>query len=197
MIVLETHPGGDYLAEDEVVDHSDPGVREVSERLWKRAGADPIRFARLGFELTRDEIAHAWDAGDRRVTVSASETLREGVGLCFAKAHLLTALLRARGIPAGLCYQRLTEDGRRYQVHGLMAVHLRGRWHRQDPRGNRPGIEAEFSLGAERLAWPVRPNLGEIDYPQLYVRPHPAIVFALRAADDALKLGAGGLPEAL
>jgi len=39
------------------------------------------------------------------VTCSASEVLREGTGICFAKSHLLAALLRAVGIPAGLCYQ--------------------------------------------------------------------------------------------
>jgi transglutaminase-like putative cysteine protease len=197
VVALKAHPGGDYLGADSVIDHGHPAVREVAERLWARANGDPIEFARLAYELARDEIAHAWDAGDRRVTVSASETLREGVGLCFAKAHLLTALLRARGIPAGLCYQRLTDDARHHQVHGLSAVYLRGRWHRQDPRGNTLGVQAEFSLGTERLAWPVRPELGELDYPEIYVRPHPAIVFALRAAEDALRLCAGGLPEAL
>lgn len=197
MVALQAHPGGDYLSADPVIDHGHPDVRELAERLWNRARRDPIEFARRAYELARDEIAHAWDAGDRRITVSASETLREGVGLCFAKAHLLAALLRARGIPAALCYQRLTENGRHYQVHGLIAVYLRGRWHRQDPRGNTLGVQAAFSLGTERLAWPVRPELGELDYPELYVRPHPAVVFALRAAEDALMLYAHGLPEAL
>lgn len=197
MVALKADRGGDYLATDAVIDHADPLVFQVAERLWVKAGGDPVPFARLAYERVRDGIAHAWDAGDRRVTVSASETLREGVGLCFAKAHLLTALLRARGIPAALCYQRLTENGRHFQVHGLVAVYLRGRWHRQDPRGNNLAVQAEFSLGSERLAWPVRPELGELDYPELYVRPHPAIVFALRAADDALALSADGLPDAL
>lgn len=197
MTALRAHSGGDYLAADEVVDHRAPSVIALGDRLWSEAEGDPIQFSRLAYEFVRDEIAHASDVGDRRLTLTASETLREGVGLCFAKSHLFVAVLRARGIPAGLCYQRLTEGGHNFQIHGLAAVYLRGRWHRQDTRGNHSGIDAEFSIGAERLAWPVRPELGEVDYPEIYVRPHPAIVFAHRVADDALKLCAGGLPEAL
>jgi transglutaminase-like putative cysteine protease len=81
---------------------------------------------------------HSLDAGDPRVTVTAAQILIEGVGLCYAKSHLLIALLRSRGIPAGLCYQRLTDGDSGHMVHGLVAVHLDGGWHRQDPRGNKP-----------------------------------------------------------
>ncbi|WP_338430147.1 transglutaminase domain-containing protein [Synechococcus elongatus] len=31
-------------------------------------------------------------------------------GYCYAKSHLLVALLRACSIPAGFCYQRLSFD---------------------------------------------------------------------------------------
>lgn len=44
------------------------------------------------------------------VTWRASDVLRRGTGLCFAKAHLLAALLRAVGVPCGLCYQVLRCD---------------------------------------------------------------------------------------
>jgi transglutaminase-like putative cysteine protease len=145
----------------------------------------------------RDGVRHSWDAQDRRVTLSASETLRVGVGLCFAKAHLLAGLLRAEGIPTGLCYQRLTEDGSSFVVHGLVAVHLQGRWHRQDPRGNKPGVDAQFSLTTEQLAWSVRTDQRERDYVQLLVSPHPDVVRALRDATDILALCRGGLPSHL
>lgn len=43
-------------------------------------------------------------------------------------------------------------------LHGLVAVRFHGAWHRQDPRGNKPGVEARFSLTGERLASsPTRP----------------------------------------
>ncbi|CAJ1493055.1 hypothetical protein MU0083_000116 [[Mycobacterium] kokjensenii] len=87
------------------------------------------------------------------------------------------------GIPAGLCYQRLV-DGDGHVLHGLVAVYLDGAWHRQDARGNKDGVDAQFCLGTERLARPVDESLGEIDYPQLYVSP-------------VLALCDGGLPNRL
>lgn len=56
----------------------------------------------------------------------ASEVLLEGTGFCYAKCQLLVAMLRANGIPAGFCYQRLMRDdtGTTFVLHGLAAVHL-------------------------------------------------------------------------
>lgn len=34
------------------------------------------------------------------MTISASDVLREGVGICWAKANLFAALLRVNGVPA-------------------------------------------------------------------------------------------------
>jgi transglutaminase-like putative cysteine protease len=100
-------------------------------------------------------------------------------------------------VPAGLCYQRLTDDGARFEVHGLAAVFLKDAWRRVDPRGNKPGVDAQFSLDAEQLAWPTRAELGEVDYPDVLVQPHPAVVSAFTQATDMLELCAGGLPCAL
>lgn len=75
-------------------------------------------------------------------------------------------------------------------MHGLIAVRLPGRdrWDRQDPRGNKPGVDAQFSLDEERLAWPVRPEAGEVDYPVLYAAPHPAVLRGLRSAGNRPQL---------
>ncbi|MBI2949982.1 MAG: hypothetical protein HYY23_20300 [Verrucomicrobia bacterium] len=45
-------------------------------------------------------------------------------GFCYAKSHLLAALLRARGIPAALCYQRLAFDaaGSAFCLHGCLPL---------------------------------------------------------------------------
>lgn len=185
-----------YLAADAVIDHDEPTVSALASRLRDGRATDDA-FAKAAFEFVRDEIAHSWDVQDRRVTLSASQTLRDGVGLCFSKSHLLVAVLRSQGVPAGLCYQRLTDDGRHFDLHGLVAVFLDGAWHRQDPRGNKPGIDAEFSLEEERLAWPVRTELGERNYPQVFVRPHPSVVAALTRTSDMLDLCDGGLPSSL
>ena len=97
----------EYLEKSEYVDYDDPGVKSVAERL-KAGSKDELSLIKNTYDFVRDEIKHSWDAQDSRVTVSASDTLREGVGICWAKANLLAALLRANGIPAGFSYQRLT-----------------------------------------------------------------------------------------
>ncbi|MGX1371946.1 transglutaminase-like putative cysteine protease [Streptomyces canus] len=166
-----------YLAADEVIDHGHPTVRETAARLAAEA-VDSYDYARLAFEYVRDTIPHSHDSGDLRVTWRASDVLEQGTGICYAKAHALTALLRAEDIPTALCYQRLDV------VHGLVAVRFNGAWHRQDPRGNKPGVDAQFSLDGERLAFTPAPESDETDYPVLYAEPHPAVLSVLKAAPD-------------
>ncbi len=183
-----------YLASDEIIDGDHPRIVELAAELRARQASE-VDYARAAFEYVRDGVAHSFDAEDPRMSITASETLTNGVGLCFAKSHLLAALLRTQGIPAGLCYQRLTDDGSDFTLHGLIAIHLDGAWHRQDPRGNRPGVDARFSLGEERLAWPVRPELGERDDRRIRVTPLPSVITALRSTQDVLTFRGGGLPS--
>ncbi|MFJ1970105.1 transglutaminase domain-containing protein [Streptomyces sp. NPDC087903] len=173
-----------YLAADEVIDHDRPVVREVAARLAADA-QDSYSYARAAYEFVRDTIPHSADSGDLRVTWRASDVLEQRTGICFAKAHALAALLRAEDIPTALCYQRLTHDeGGGHVVHGLVAVRFNGAWHRQDPRGNKPGVDAHFSLDGERLAWIPDAQSSEMDYPVLYAEPHPVVLGALKAAPD-------------
>lgn len=173
-----------YLVADEVIDHHHPRVRQAAAQLAKGV-ADSYSYARAAFEYVRDTIPHSQDAGDPRVTWRASDVLEQGTGICYAKAHALTALLRAEDIPTALCYQRLAhDDGDGHVVHGLVAVRFNGAWHRQDPRGNKPGVNARFSLEGEQLAWVPDPVAGERDHPVLYAAPHPAVLHALKAAVD-------------
>ncbi|WP_406377452.1 transglutaminase domain-containing protein [Streptomyces sp. NBC_00197] len=176
-LIQETSDLSAYLAADEVVDHHHPLVRATAARL--AAGADDsYAYARSAFEFVRDTIPHSQDAGDPRVTWRASDVLERRTGICYAKAHALAALLRAEDIPTAFCYQQLGE------VHGLVAVRFHGAWHRQDPRGNKPGVDARFSLDGERLAFTPDPESNELDYPVLYAEPHPAVLGVLKAAPD-------------
>ncbi|MFE7216482.1 transglutaminase domain-containing protein [Streptomyces sp. NPDC057611] len=177
-----------YLAADEVIDHEHPMVRETAARLAEGV-ADSYAYARSAYEFVRDGIPHSQDAGDPRVTWRASHVLRLRTGICYAKAHALAALLRAEDIPTALCYQRLAHDeGGGHVVHGLVAVRFNGAWHRQDPRGNKPGVDARFSLAGERLAFVPDPKSNEMDYPVLYAEPHPVVLAALTAAPDRPRL---------
>ncbi|SNX56555.1 transglutaminase superfamily protein [Streptomyces sp. TLI_55] len=170
-----------YLAADEVIDHDHPLVRQAAARLARDA-EDSYAYARLAFEFVRDTIPHSQDSGDPRVTWRASDVLEQGTGICYAKSHALAALLRAEDIPTALCYQKFDE------VHGLVAVRFNGAWHRQDPRGNKPGVDAQFSLDGERLAWVPDLESNELDYPVLYAEPHPAVLSVLKAAPDRSSL---------
>ncbi|MEV0898888.1 transglutaminase family protein [Actinoplanes sp. NPDC049802] len=179
---------GSYLGGDEIVETAHPGVRALAADL-RAAHPGDEDFARAAFEWVRDRVRHSVDAQDPRVTLTAGEVLGARVGLCYAKSHLLAAVSRAGGIPTGLCYQQFAGESGPV-LHGLVAVHLDGRWHRQDPRGNRPGIDARFRLDTEQLAFPV----AERDFPEVHVSASPAVVAALRGAGDVLELCRTGLP---
>lgn len=182
-----------YLGFDDVIDGDAPGVAALAADL-RRASVDEVAFARAAFEWVRDNIGHSYDIADPRVTVAASDVLAEGVGLCYAKSHLLVALLRGGAVPAGMCYQRLGSPAEGWFLHGLVAVYLNGRWHRLDPRGNKPGIDAQFSLTNERLAYVPEPASSEVDYPEVFVAPVKEVVAVLRTATDVL---AAELPSGL
>ncbi|MFD0149760.1 transglutaminase-like domain-containing protein [Streptomyces sp. NPDC055721] len=187
MELVQQHPEiSAYLATGEAVDHDHPLVGEVADRLAVDH-PDAYSYAEAAYAYVRDTIPHSQDSGDLRVTWRASDVLEQRTGICYAKSVAYAALLRARGIPAALCYQRLADDdGSNPVIHGLVALLLpgEGEWARQDVRGNKPGVDARFSLTEERLAWTVRPELGEVDYPLLYAEPHPAVLGALKAAPD-------------
>ncbi|MFE9450352.1 transglutaminase domain-containing protein [Streptomyces sp. NPDC006739] len=183
-LIQDTPDLSRYLTADEVIDHDHPLVRETAAHLAKEA-ADSYAYARAAYEFVRDVIPHSADAEDPRVTWRASDVLGQRTGICHAKAHALAALLRAEDIPTALCYQRLRhDDGSGHVVHGLVAVRFHGAWHRQDPRGNKPGVAAGFSLDGERLAWLPDPESDEADYPTLYAAPHPDVLAVLKAAPD-------------
>ncbi|MEV6831496.1 transglutaminase family protein [Amycolatopsis sp. NPDC051102] len=180
----------DYLAADAVVDHEHPSIRALLGTL-RPAGDDPVHRAEAAFLFVRDEVEHVIDAGDPRVTWRASDVLRERVGICYAKAHLLAALLRAQGIPAGFCYQELSA------LHGLNAVYLHGRWSRLDARGNRTGAGGEFSLDEEKLAWPVDAARGERDHPEIHPAPAAVVVDFLMTVPPGPGWYENGLPRTL
>ncbi|WP_019355701.1 transglutaminase-like domain-containing protein [Streptomyces sp. AA1529] len=173
-----------YLAADDVVDHTHPLVRETAARLRSGTDGDAAAYARAAYEFVRDTIPHSADVEDWRITCRASDVLAQRIGICHAKSHALVALLRAEGVPAGFCYQKLNV------LHGLIAVRLPDsrHWVRQDARGNKPGVNAQFRLDREQLAFPVWPEKGECDYPVLYAEPHPVVVRALRQATGPARL---------
>jgi transglutaminase-like putative cysteine protease len=184
-MALESPSPTRFLGADDIIESRHPAIVALGRELRCDHGTDAA-FAHAAFDWVRDSVAHAYDAQDNRVTLTASEVLRERVGLCYAKSNLLAAILRSQSVPAGLCYQRLGNPDEGFFVHGLVAVYLVGAWHRQDPRGNKRGVHAQFSLSEERLPWTVDEGQGERDYPQIYQSTAPEVVAALRSARDIL-----------
>lgn len=166
-----------YLESTEYIDWDAPEVLSKARHL--AAGiTNPEQIAQKCFEFVRDEIKHSGDYQLNPVTCKASEVLRHGTGYCYAKSHLLAALLRANQIPAGLCYQRLTisDDGPQFCLHGLNAVYLaQYGWYRIDARGNKAGVSADFCPPFEKLAFPII-SVGEADLPEIWSEPLPQIV---------------------
>jgi transglutaminase-like putative cysteine protease len=166
-----------YLRSTEIIDWQHPNVLRLARQL---ASDDPLTTAKACFEWVRDEIRHSYDYHLNPITCRASDVLHAGTGFCYAKSHLLTALLRANHLPAGLCYQRFRQDDGTYCLHGLNAVHLSDfGWYRIDARGNKPNVNAQFVPPVEQLAFTLDAAVGEIDLPDLYADPLPLVVTAL------------------
>ena len=170
-----------YLTSTEFIDWDEPSVLNQAKEL--AAGLhSPEDIVKECFEFVRDEIKHSWDFKLNPITSKASDVLKHGTGYCYAKSHLLAALLRANQIPAGLCYQRLTiaEDQSSFCLHGLNAVYLQSfGWYRVDARGNKEGVIAEFCPPVEKLAFPII-TLGEADLPEVWAEPLPIVIQALQ-----------------
>lgn len=172
----------EYLKSTGVIDWQDHRVRSRASELAQSVSRE-LQIARRCFEWVRDHIQHSADYQRNPVTCAASEVLKHGTGYCYAKSHLLAALLRANGIPAGFCYQRLSIDdqGAPYSLHGFNAVYLADfGWYKVDCRGNKPGVDAQFCPPQERLAF--RLNFPEErNFPEILPEPLPVVVKALRA----------------
>jgi transglutaminase-like putative cysteine protease len=169
-----------FLQASIYIDWQHPAVL-AKARALADGGEDQTEIARRCFEFVRDEIRHSWDYRMNPVTCKASEVLEHATGYCYAKSHLLAALLRANTIPAGLCYQRLSlaGNGAPYCLHGLNAVWLPDHgWYRIDARGNKPGVDAQFCPPRERLAFSSNGSL-EADLPEIWSEPLPVVIKVL------------------
>ncbi len=184
-----------YLESSEYINWQQQDV--LAKALSLAEGLDSEEaIVKACFEFVRDEIKHSWDYQINPVTCKASEVLKQGTGYCYAKSHLLAALLRANKIPAGLCYQRLTISGDQapFCLHGLNAVYLKDHgWYRIDPRGNKEGVNAEFCPPKEQLAFPLLTK-GETDLPEIWAEPLAVVVDTLTQFSDFLEV-ANNLPD--
>jgi transglutaminase-like putative cysteine protease len=175
-----------FLAASAAIDRDHPAVQRLAREVRWPHDIDTMRAA---YDTVRDCYPHSMDIDAPEVSVSASDVLRHGHGICFAKSHLLAAVLRACGVPTGLSYQKLA-GGERMFLHALNVVWLREqeRWIRLDARGNKPGVDAKFSVEIEHLAFPTQFDRGERDLAEIHALPLPSALAALRRSRTAAEL---------
>lgn len=198
----------DYLQVSEFIDYEEVTVMECATQLsFELEPSDHLAIAKRCFEYVRDDIHHTADYDIDIITCKASDVLKYKTGFCYAKSHLLVALLRANNIPAGLCYQRLSIAGddnysssstQQYCLHGLTAIYLsgvshNGGWYRVDARGNKPGVDAQFTPPNEKLAFELTDG-NEIDFNLIYQNPWPEIITTL-TVNSSLTIVSNNLPD--
>ncbi|WP_373036226.1 transglutaminase family protein [Sulfurimonas sp.] len=170
-----------FLKETELVNFSHPEIEKLASELTKGTLTD-AQTAKNCFIFVRDEVRHTGDFKDNITTIKASDVLIYKTGWCYAKSILLAALLRANNIPAGFCYQRLScseyvKDV--YCLHGLNAIYLKEfGWYKVDARGNKEGIEAQFTPPIEKLAFKLQEH--EFDLSEILENPLPEVIDALK-----------------
>jgi transglutaminase-like putative cysteine protease len=169
-----------YLEVSKYIDWDNSEIISLAKSL--SAGVSSVEnITKNCFEWVRDNIKHSSDYKMNPVTCKASDVLIHKTGYCYSKSHLLAALLRANKIPAGLCYQRLSVDEGRepYCLHGLNAVFLKNHgWYRMDARGNKDGVNAQFSPPREQLAFPIISKF-EADLLEIWSKPLPVVISVL------------------
>ena len=192
MLSLYTDNLNEYLKCDDVVDFCKPEVKALSDSLYAESDGE-TDFIRHAYEYVRDTFPHSADINADEISVSASDVMRIGHGICHAKSHLLAAILRCQGVPAGFCYQKLILDDEAapvYISHGLNGVYLRefDKWIRLDARGNRSDVDAQFSVDEEKLAFPVRADKGEEEDLTIYPDPKSLVIKTMRDSKTRTEL---------
>jgi len=141
----------DAVGSTDVIEADASAVRALADRV--AGDAAETAAARLLFDWVRDEITYdmAPDV-EGREDWKATATLERSRGFCQQKAVLLAALLRSRGIPAGVVLQDLLDHkipphyveflgSQRLELHGLTCAFLDGRWVRLDATLPRSFVE--------------------------------------------------------
>ena len=170
-----------YLEATQIVNYLHPKIHALAVSLSKGCHTD-YQIAQKCFEYVRDKIQHSGDYKAPITTYKASDVLIHKTGWCYAKSHLLAGLLRANHIPSGFCYQRLSCDEytkESYCLHGLNSIYLKDfGWYRVDARGNKDGVNAQFTPPHEALAFVLEPH--EFDLNDNLSKPLETVITALK-----------------
>ena len=176
----------EFLEATYYIDYTAPNIVDKAKELFSDDMTD-IEKAEMAFYFVRDEILHSFDCDTTVVTARASEVLENRTGICHAKSNLLAALLRSQGIPAGFRYQHLTladDDSLGYCLHCYNAAYLDGKWIELDARGNKTGVDAQFSLTERKLAFMPREEYDEYYIEGIFAEPDEETMKRLESAKN-------------
>jgi transglutaminase-like putative cysteine protease len=184
----------EFLENSSFIDWQESSVAAQAAALACQSGGEVEAVAQACFEFVRDEIKHSVDYELNPVTCRASDVLKHKTGFCYAKSHLLAALLRANEIPCALIYQRLRTKRGTYVLHGLNSIYLKPHgWYRIDARGNGNGLVSKFAPPTEQL--PFKPtDPGERIFETRFSRPLEEVISVLASGEDWSEVSAN-LPD--
>ena len=179
----------EFLESSKYIDWKSEAIINLASTLSMKKNTEE-EIVSSCFEFVRDEIKHSLDHKLNPVTCKASQVLQEKTGFCFAKSHLLAALLRANNIPTALVYQRIAfgENKTSFYWHGLNAVFLRKHgWYRLDPRGLKEGLTSTFFPPNEGLPF-VPTYEGEVILEKYWAEPSVEITSLLESSESYLSV---------
>jgi transglutaminase-like putative cysteine protease len=136
-----------YLEPTFFIDSDSPEIIAYANKLCRGIQSDKDRAIALYYGV-RDDIRYdPYSMEDRREAARASSILEKKAGFCVPKAVLLTAVLRAKGIPARpgfadvknhLATQRLRDLMKidLFVYHGYVEIFLDNAWTKATPAFN-------------------------------------------------------------
>jgi len=102
-LMIQKNNVDEYLAVSEIIDYDSETIQKIATSLSDNLNSD-VQLVKRVYEYVRDHISHSFDIHSDVVTCKASDVLEAKEGICYAKSHLLAALLRCLKIPTGFCY---------------------------------------------------------------------------------------------
>ncbi len=136
-----------YLKATYFIDCDAPAIKAYAKEKCRGKQSELDRAVALYYAV-RDDIRYdPYSMEDSREVLKASTVLNRGAGFCVPKAVLLTAVLRAQGIPARPGYadvrnhlstERLSTlmDTDLYIYHGYVEIFLNAKWVKATPAFN-------------------------------------------------------------
>lgn len=175
-----------YLEESEVIDFNSPEVQQVCKK-FEQFKDDEIKLVEQVYNFVQNEYPHTSDCKRTELSITASDVIKNGHGICMAKSHLFAAILRNFGIPTGFCYQILCgKQKNHFYPHGFNAVYFKSleKWIRLDARGNKKGQNARFSIEEEYLAYKPDNFKNEVDLPMYFTSPFKGMIDCMKKCAD-------------